>query len=147
MTTLRGENAISAWPSLLNQILGNENTARPAFQPSAEKSTLPSVNIKEDGDGFHVEIAAPGMKKEDFSISLDKSVLTVSSEKKEENSESNSRYTRREFNYGSFSRSFTLPKTADTNKIEAQYTNGILTVEIAKKEEAKPQPLRQIEIR
>lgn len=98
--------------------------------------TLPSVNVKEIEKAFEIEFAAPGMKKEDFQISLDRNVLTVSSETKTESEEKNEegKYTRREFNYQSFKRSFTLPETVEQDKIEAEYTDGILKIAIPKKD-------------
>ena len=96
---------------------------------------VPAVNIKEEKDKFVLEMAAPGMKKDDFQINLDNYQLTISSEKKEEKKEKEDNYTRREFLYSSFSRSFTLPKTIDIEKIKADYKNGILSVVLPKKEE------------
>ena len=114
---------------------------------SDTNSTLPAVNIKESAENFEVEVAAPGLEKKDFKIELDHDVLTISSEKKDEKeSEEGQEFTKREFSYQSFSRSFTLPNTADSEKIEATYENGILRVVIAKKEEAKTKPPRQISI-
>ena len=113
---------------------------------SSSNTTLPKVNIKEDENGYVVEMAAPGMTKEDFNIKLDQNLLTISSEKNEENKEDDSRYSKREFAYHSFQRSFTLPDSADGEKIEASYENGILLVNIPKKEEAKPKPARTIAI-
>lgn len=105
-------------------------------QIAGQARTLPSVNVKEIDNAFEIEFAAPGMKKEDFQISVDRNVLTVSSESKTENEEKNEEgtYTRREFNYQSFKRSFTLPETVELDKIEAQYTDGILKIEIPKKD-------------
>ncbi|MDD3322206.1 MAG: Hsp20/alpha crystallin family protein [Paludibacter sp.] len=114
---------------------------------SLTNTTLPSVNIKENADAYEVEVAAPGFDKDDFKLELDHNLLTVSSEKKEENkTKEEGRFTKREFSYQSFSRSFTLPDTADGDKIAANYEKGILLVSIPKKEEAKPKPLRKIEI-
>lgn len=112
---------------------------------SSTDTTLPKVNIKENDNGFVVEIAAPGMKKKDFNILLDKDILTISSEKNEE-TENGSTYLRREFDYQSFQREFTLPDTADGEKINGAYENGILTISIPKKEEAKPKPAKTISI-
>lgn len=98
---------------------------------------IPAVNIAETENEFQVELAVPGLKKEDFKINLDKNILTVSSEKKTENVEEGKKFSKREYSYNSFSRSFTLPESADHSKIEADYTDGILTLTIAKKEEAK----------
>ena len=96
---------------------------------------IPAVNIKEENDKYLLEMAAPGLKKDDFNINLDNYQLTISSEKKEESEEKKDSYTRREFMYTSFSRSFTLPKSVDVDKIKADYKNGILTVTLPKKEE------------
>ncbi len=110
--------------------------------------TLPAVNIKEDGDGFTVEMAAPGMTKEDFKINLENEVLTISAERETENEEKEGeRYTRREFSYQSFQRSFHLPKSAvDYDQIKAKYDNGVLSIRIPKREEVKALPARQIAI-
>ncbi|GAB2980551.1 Hsp20/alpha crystallin family protein [Mucilaginibacter puniceus] len=97
----------------------------------------PAVNIAETENEFEVELAVPGLKKEDFKINLEKNVLTVSAEKKDEEVNENKKYSKREYSYSSFTRSFTLPQSADQNKIEADYTDGILKLTIAKKEEAK----------
>ncbi len=106
---------------------------------------VPAVNIKEENDKFVLEMAAPGMKKDDFKIDLDNYQLTISSEKKEEKKEKEDNYTRREFLYSSFSRSFTLPKTIDIEKIKADYKNGILSIVLPKKEE-ETKLTRQIKI-
>jgi HSP20 family protein len=114
---------------------------------SLTNTTLPSVNIKEDPDAFKVEVAAPGFDKNDFKLQLDLNTLTISSEKSVENeTKDGERFTKREFSYQSFSRSFTLPQTADGERIEASYENGILNVTIPKKEESKPKPSRMIDI-
>ena len=111
------------------------------------EATLPAVNIKENADAFKVEMAVPGFDKKDFKINLDHNVLTIASEKKVENEHKNGeRYTCREYSYQSFCRSFTLPEAANGDKISAKYENGILNVEIPKREEAKPKPMRQIAI-
>ncbi|MEM9276794.1 MAG: Hsp20/alpha crystallin family protein [Cyanobacteria bacterium P01_F01_bin.143] len=113
---------------------------------SESNTTLPKVNIKEDDNGFIVEMAAPGMKKSDFNIELDHHLLTISSEREEENNGENSKYSNREFAYHSFHRSFTLPESANGEKIKASYEDGILEIAIPKKEEAKPKPPRTISI-
>ena len=106
---------------------------------------IPAVNIQEENDHFMLEMAAPGMEKKDFNIDLDNYVLTISSEKKEEKNEKDKNFTRREFIYNNFSRSFTLPKSIDTEKIKADYENGILKVALPKKEQ-EMQLTRKIEI-
>jgi HSP20 family protein len=115
---------------------------------SSTDTTIPLVNIKETNENFEVEMAAPGMNKEDFKVELDGNVLTITSEKKSENEvKDGERYSRREFSYQSFQRSFQLPKeVVDADKIEAKYENGVLKLVVPKKEEAKPRPPKTIQI-
>jgi HSP20 family protein len=114
---------------------------------SLTNTTLPSVNIKESNDAFTVEVAAPGFDKSDFKLELNHDLLTISSEKEIKNeTKEGEQFTKREFSYQSFTRSFTMPNTADGDKIEAAYDNGILKISIPKKEEAKTKPSRTIEI-
>jgi len=110
-----------------------------SFLSDKLSSRVPAVNISETETQFHIELAAPGLKKEDFKISLDKNVLSVSADKKVENVEEGKRFSKREYSYNSFTRSFTLPEVADPGKIEAEYADGILKLNITKKEEAKVQ--------
>jgi len=115
---------------------------------SLTNTTLPSVNIRENPDAFTVEVAAPGFDKGDFKLELNHDVLTISSEKQVENeTKEGEHYNKCEFSYQSFTRSFTLPNTADGERIDASYDKGILNVVIPKKEEAKPKPSRMIEIK
>lgn len=95
---------------------------------------LPSVNVKETPKEFVLEMAAPGLTRKDFKVEVDNNTLCISSEKEEEKKEENKDYTRREFSYNSFSRSFTLPDNVKENNVEAKYDNGILKVTIPKKE-------------
>lgn len=104
---------------------------------SARALTTPAVNIKEDKDEYKVSVAAPGLKKSDFNIDLEGNMLTVSCEKEENKEEKDARHTRREYNYSSFSRSFTLPEEVAKDKIEAAYEDGVLKLTLPKKEEAK----------
>ncbi len=99
----------------------------------------PAVNIAETDGDFQIELAVPGMKKEDFKISIDKDVLSISSEKKNENVQEGKKFSKREFSYASFTRSFNLPETIDQSKVDAAYADGILKLTVAKKEEAKVQ--------
>lgn len=108
--------------------------------------SLPKVNIKETSDDYSLELAVPGFKKDDFNIDLDDHVLTISSEKKTEAENTEDNYTRREFGYSSFKRTFSLPESIDESKIKAIYEEGILTVQLPKREEAKPKPARTIKI-
>ena len=110
-------------------------------------TSIPKVNIHESESGFTVEVAAPGMSKDDFEVTLDNNLLTISSElRKEDEDTSDSQYTRKEFSFQSFQRTFTLPETVDANKIAAQYNNGILELVLPKREEAKKKPLKTIKI-
>ena len=107
---------------------------------------VPAVNISESSESYHIELAAPGLNKQDFKINVDGNVLNISVEQVTENNGGNRKYNKREYSYSSFVRSFTMPELADQNRIEAAYENGVLKVEIAKREEAK-MASRQIEIK
>jgi len=104
--------------------------------------SIPAVNIKETPEEYIIEMAAAGMKKSDFNINVERNVITISSEKTIENVEDNKdeNYTRKEFSYESFERSFVLPEAANRDDIKASYKDGVLKVEIPKKEEAKLLP-------
>jgi HSP20 family protein len=109
-------------------------------------SSVPSVNIVEGKDEFRIDVAAPGLGKDDFRIQIDKNVLTVSSEKEEKNEEKEEKFMRKEFSYYSFKRCFSLPETVNADKIRANHKDGILQVFIPKREEAKEKPVRDIKI-
>jgi HSP20 family protein len=111
-------------------------------------TTIPAVNIKETADAFEVEMAAPGMKKEDFKVELNNNTLTISSEKQDEREvNEGEKYNRKEFSYQSFHRSFNLAKEAvDFDNIQAKYENGVLRLLIPKREEVKQKPARLINI-
>lgn len=115
---------------------------------SDTNTTIPAINIKETGAHYEVEVAAPGMTKKDFSIELDGNTLTISSVKSDQKTmNEDERYSRKEFSYQSFQRSFTLQKdVVDIEKIEARYENGLLLLLIPKKEEAKQKPPRLIQV-
>ena len=108
--------------------------------------TLPKVNIRETADSYIVEMAVPGMNKSDFQIDLDNNTLCIASSSKTENTEEDASYTRREYGYSSFKRTFSLPETVNEEKISAKYVDGILSVHLPKKEEAKQKPPRNIKI-
>lgn len=116
---------------------------------SAMGSNLPSVNLKETDNKIEVELAAPGMKKEDFKVEIDNNMLMISSEKEEEKEEKRKKdnYIRKEFNYQSFFRSFSLPEYVDENKVEANYKDGILHIDIAKKEGSHKKIAKKIDIK
>jgi HSP20 family protein len=115
---------------------------------SSTNTTIPLVNIKETNENFEVEMAAPGMTKNDFKVELDGNILTITSEKRDGyETKEGERYSKREFSYQSFQRSFQLPKeVVDADKIEAKYENGVLRLVVPKKEEAKPRPPKTIQI-
>ena len=130
------------FPSLMNEIF------KPDWFGGLEnmRTNVPAVNIKENEKDFELELSVPGRSKDDFSIEIDDNVLTVSAEVKTENDVKKDNYTRREFGFSSFTRSFTLPKSVDSNKINANYENGVLKFTLPKKEEALPKPKRTIEL-
>ncbi len=109
------------------------------FLESQSGTGLPAVNIFESKDFYNIEVAAPGLKKEDFNIDLHNSVLTISSEKEEELAE-DIEVIRREFGFSSFKRSFTIPENVNEEKIKATYKNGILSISIPKQEEIEQRP-------
>ena len=104
------------------------------------------VNIKDTKEGYQIEVAAPGFKKEDISVKVEGNLLTISAETKQESEVKEEKYTRKEFNFSSFKRSFTLPKTIEVAKVGGNYENGILTVTLPKKEEAKETGTFEIKI-
>lgn len=116
---------------------------------SAMGNTLPSVNVKETDKNYEIELAVPGMRKDDFNVELNNNVLQISSEKEERKEEKDKKgnFVRKEFNYQSFSRAFTLPDSIDDGKIDAEYRDGILHILIAKKEPAKMPPTKRIAIK
>jgi HSP20 family protein len=144
----RNPNFSAFWPGYIDSLLSRDLFDWDTTNFSNTGTTLPAVNIKETADNIEVQVAAPGMKKEDFKVVLDNNMLTISSEKKEQNDEQNGdRFSRKEFSYQSFQRSFQLSKeVVDPEKIEAKYENGILSLLIPKKEEVKPKPSRLINI-
>lgn len=114
----------------------------PTVHPASARfmPTLPAVNVREDEQAFHLEVAAPGFKKEDFNIELVQNRLTVSAKQENKTAETAEKYTRREFGFNTFSRSFRLPKNVDAGQISATYTDGILNIDLPKIEVKEPQP-------
>lgn len=131
-------------------VMFDDFVTRDLFRPSFNSTgvSTPSVNVIETNDDFRLEMVAPGMKKENFSLELQDDVLTISydHEDNREGVRRDWRYITREHNYHSFSRSFSLPETVESEKIQAKYEDGILNVIIPKKEDAKGKPARQINI-
>ena len=110
-------------------------------------TNIPATNIVEADDHFDVQLAVPGKKKSDFTIELEESILTISSETETKYTEKEGTFTRKEFGCNSFKRSFSVPETVSADKISASYKNGILTVSLPKKTEALPQPKKLISIK
>src|SRR5690606_22513841 len=143
----RNGKFLSNFPDLFNEFFNREFLNWGDTNFSNTGTTLPAVNIKERADEYEVEMAAPGMKKEDFKVELDGNLLTISSESQQEEENMDEKFTRREFSYQSFQRSFALPKdVVDAENINARYENGVLRLSIPKKEEARPKPPRKITI-
>lgn len=136
-----------AFPALFDDFFNRELFNWGNNNYSSTSTTVPSVNIRESNDNFEVEVAAPGMQKNDFQIQLDGNTLTISSNRQHNQEKAEEGYTRREFSYQSFQRSFLLPKDVVNDEgIVARYENGLLMLTIPKKEEVKQKPPRVIEI-
>jgi HSP20 family protein len=131
-------------PSLVDAFFGDDFLSN-IFE-GRNQGTLPAVNISENKEEFTIEVAAPGLEKKDFSVDLSNNMLTISSQKEFSSEEKDEKVLRREYSYTSFKRSFSLPEGADSNKIKASYKDGILSVTVPKREEAKEKPARQISI-
>jgi HSP20 family protein len=127
---------VERFPSLFEDFFKPWNEFLPAGN-WGRTLTTPAVNIIENKDYFQVSMAIPGMKKNDFNIDVDGNMLTISSEKEESKDDSNEKYTRKEYSFSSFSRSFTLPEEVNREKIEAVYEEGVLKLTLPKREEAK----------
>ena len=108
---------------------------------------VPAVNITENKDAYMVSLAAPGLKKDDFKIAVEGNMLTISSEKEETKEEKDKKFTRKEYSYSSFSRSFTLPEEINKEKIDAKYEDGVLKLSLPRKEEAKKPLAKQIAVK
>lgn len=146
MSLVKSNKKEELFPSLLSDFFDNSRFFGNRFFEREFNDSLPAVNIKEDNKQFDIEFAAPGFSKNDFKIDVENDVMTVSAEKKEEKNEENKRFTRREFSYNTFSRSFTLPQSVNADKIDAKYTDGVLHLQVPKKEEVKTQPKKQIKV-
>ena len=133
-------NGHPMFSDFLNEIYGEILT------PESKQNTIPAVNITENADKFVVALAAPGLSKEDFKIGIEKEVLTISAEKKEEVNEVKEHYSRKEFSYTNFKRSFNLPETVKVEDVNATYENGILSLNIPKKNEGKTKQTFEVKI-
>jgi len=149
MTIARlNDNLYPSFPSFLNRFFEGDLMDWNRSNFSDTNTTLPAVNIRENKDEFMIDVAAPGMKKEQINVDYENGRLTISSERKEQKKEEKTdTYTRREFSYMSFHRAFTIPENlVDGDKIKATYNEGILHISLPKREEIKPKPARQIMI-
>ena len=145
-TASLGFNMLPAFPSWIDEVI-NKNFGTEFMSNFNTGMTLPAVNVLDTANDYLVEMAVPGLKKSDFNISIDNLLLSISAEVKSEyENVDNENYTRREFGYSSFKRSFTLPEFIDESKIKAKYNEGILSIELPKKEEAKPKPPKTIKV-
>jgi len=148
MSLIKRNENYPAWSNLFNDFFNRDWLDWTTRNFSDTNTTLPSVNILEGTDNYEVDMAAPGLEKKDLKIELNHGVLTISSEKKVENeTKKGQQFTRREYSYQSFNRSFTLPDTVESEKISAKYENGVLKVVIPKKDVAKTKSLKTIEIK
>lgn len=117
------------------------------FGNNGRMANLPAVNITENKNDYEVALAVPGMKKDDFKIDVDGNILTISSEKEENKEEQDKKFTRKEYSYSSFRRSFTLPDEVNKEKIEAQYEAGVLKLVLPRNEEAKKTTAKKIAVK
>lgn len=137
----------TTWPSLFERFFNNDLKDWNISNFSGPDNTLPAVNVHETDNDYILEVAAPGMNKDDFKINYQNNTLTISAERKKEKEDKRNNYSRMEFSYHSFRRSFTVPgNEVESENISANYVDGILSVKIPKREEVKPKPAREITI-
>ena len=147
MSLIKRDANFPLFPTLFDDLFSRDLFNWNNSNYSSTSTTVPSVNIKETADSFEVEMAAPGMDKKDFHVSLDGNTLTIASQKQKREETSDAGYSRKEFSYQAFQRSFVLPKdVVDDEHIAARYENGLLHLTIPKKEEARKKAPRLIEI-
>ena len=147
MTIIKRDQSWPSFPSLIDSIFSRDMMDWNNSNFSLTNTTLPAVNIKETDNEFKIEVAAPGMSKKDFKISLEDNLMTISSERKSEKEEEKDDFKRREFSYQSFQRSFTVDQNlVKGDEISAKYADGILHITLPKREEMKPKPPREIKI-
>lgn len=143
----RNGGLLNSMPVLFDDLFNRDLFNWGNLNFSDTNTTIPAVNIKETAESYEVEVAAPGMTKDDFKVELDGNSLTISAEKRDEKEDDSERYSRKEFSYQSFQRTLTLQKdVVDIDKIQAKYENGLLHLMVPKKEEAKQKPPRLIQI-
>ncbi len=146
MSLLKKNTSLIPRSSFFNDLFDDERFWNFDFG-SKLMSKVPAANFREEEKAFFIELAVPGMKKEDFKVEMDHNTLTISAERTMENEEKEEHYERKEFNYSSFSRSFTLPEAVNTEKIAANYHDGILQFELPKKPKAKENKRKAIVVK
>lgn len=137
-----------AMPSLFDDSMMSDWFNWP-LNGNSDRGSVPAVNVRETSDAYELEVAAPGMNKQDFKVELDNNMLVISAEKEDKHEEQDDKenYTRREFSYQSFVRTFSLPeRRVKGDKISAKYHDGILHITVPKAEEAKVKPAKRIQI-
>ncbi len=144
MSLVRWNPESSFFPSISNWM--DDFFQDNGFKPAIKGVSIPAVNVKENKDAFKVNVAAPGFKKEDFKLEVQNGNLIISGETKEEKEEKDEKYTRQEYSYSTFSRSFTLPENVNAEGISAQYADGVLKVTLPKKK-AEEKPAKQIAVK
>lgn len=135
------------WPTLRGSMLSDFFDDDVMMGSSVGRRSMPSVNVKETDKSFELEMAAPGYAKKDFNLSIDNNLLTVSAEKKQEEEKTTEHYTRREFGYESFSRSFSLPANTNEDDVQARYEDGILKISVSKKNKPEGKAKRPIAVK
>lgn len=140
-------------PELVGNFLGTDNFFSPSvfdfnskFFDLGDFPVVPEANIIETSKEFKIELAAPGLSREDFKVEVENNVLNVSAQKEEEEKNEKNNYRKREFSYTSFWRSFVLPENVLAEKIDAKYDQGVLLITLPKKEDSSPKQTRQIKV-
>jgi len=144
LTVRRRPNGVPALVNVFENFLNN-NFPEKYLEDKGE--SVPSVNVSETDKEFKLEFAVPGFEKQNFDVQLDKEYLTISGKKEMSNEVKEKNYTRKEFSFGTFKRTFTLPENVATDKIEAIYENGILHLTLPKKEVAAETTVKKVEIK
>jgi HSP20 family protein len=129
----------SLMPTIFDDLVNPWSDLLGNFRMGASNFSVPAVNITTQNGDYLISMAVPGMKKDDFKIDFDDNLLTISCTNEESNEERNVRYTRKEYNYATFSRTFTIPNEVNTDKIDAHYENGILSIKLPARAEFKKQ--------
>lgn len=145
MTLVKARTNGNLFPTF-SDFFKSDRFFNPSWLEGEFEQTLPAVNIKENNKEFFIDVAAPGFNKADFKVNIEEGVLTISAEKKEEKNEENERFTRKEYSYNSFTRSFTLPENSNPDKLDAKYMDGVLKLMLPKKEETKVSLKKEIKV-